>query len=97
MIYVKQYRVLSTILDGDRILLCWILELLWETILDEIIRCGRLISDWSMLFRLISRRSGFKCYQTLSEKANHGRIGASEASVEARDWLFQIGPGVASA
>ena len=42
-------------------------------------------------------RAIFKCYQTLSEKANHGRIGASAASVEARDWLFQIGPGVASA
>ena len=42
-------------------------------------------------------RAIFKCYQTLSEKANHGRTGASAASVEARDWLFQIGPGVASA
>ena len=36
-------------------------------------------------------------HQALSEKANHWRIGASKASVEARDWLFQIGPGVASA
>jgi hypothetical protein len=73
--------------------------LLWS-ISDETRFFCRLISKltigcfWQIL---VVGRAGSKCYQTLSEKANHGRIGASAASVEARDWLFQIGPGVASA
>ena len=67
--------------------------------------CGRYWMETRLFCRLISKLTngcfrpilaGSKCYQTLSEKANHWRIGASEASVEARDWLFQIGPGVAS-
>ena len=72
--------------------------------------CGRYWMETRLFCRLISKltngcfwqilavgRAGSKCYQTLSEKANHGRNGASAASVEALDWLFQIGPGVASA
>ena len=41
--------------------------------------------------------AGSKCYQTLSEKANWAVVSEGRQAVASRpNWLFQIGPGVAS-
>ena len=88
------YRLLSMILDVDRILLCQILELLGETKSDWIIRCGRPDIGLSMLLRPISEENVTKPYLKIQNWGVGSGGSVATGASERKSILYLIARGM---